>query len=81
MRLEPRIAGGDWAISSSGRSKLKSDTRKTGRFWMVIRGVLMVKRGVIVVVCVVDCRGLKFSSFLNYFFIDWASSTERSSAA
>ena len=40
MRLEPRIAGGDWAISSSGRSKLKSDTRKTGRFLMVICGVL-----------------------------------------
>src|SRR5438477_4476845 len=40
MRLEPRIAGGDWAISSSGRSKLKSDTRKTVRFSMVICGVL-----------------------------------------
>ena len=40
MRLEPRIAGGDWAISSSGRSKLKSDTRKAGRFSMVICGVL-----------------------------------------
>jgi hypothetical protein len=40
MRLEPRIAGGDWAISSSGRSKLKSDTRKSGEFWMVICGVL-----------------------------------------
>jgi hypothetical protein len=40
MRLEPRIAGGDWAISSSGRSKLKSDTRKSGQFWMVICGVL-----------------------------------------
>src|SRR6266852_9490993 len=40
MRLEPRIAGGDSAISSSGRSKLKSDTRKTGQFWMVICGVL-----------------------------------------
>jgi hypothetical protein len=26
MRLEPRIAGGDWAISSSGRSKWKSVT-------------------------------------------------------
>ena len=40
MRLEPRIAGGDWAISSSGRSKLKSDTRKSGQFSMVICGVL-----------------------------------------
>src|SRR5260370_2906934 len=40
MGLEPGIGGGDWAISSSGRSKLKSDTRKTGQFWMVICGVL-----------------------------------------
>ena len=40
MRLEPRIAGGDWAISSSGRSKLKSDTRNLGEIWMVNRGEL-----------------------------------------
>src|SRR5260370_32909401 len=40
MRLEPRIVGGDWAISSSGRSKWKSDKRKSGRFSMVICGVL-----------------------------------------
>ena len=40
MRLEPRTGGGDWAISSSGRSKLKSDTRKSGQKVMVICGVL-----------------------------------------
>src|SRR5580704_766185 len=81
MRLEPRIAGGDWAISSSGRSKLKSDTRKTGRFSMVICGVLDGEMW-----C--DCGDLcgrflrsKIFLFSQLFFVDWASSTERSSAA
>src|ERR1700678_308338 len=37
IRLEPRISGGDCAISSSGRSKLKSDTSILGLFFRGLR--------------------------------------------
>ena len=45
MRLVPRTGGGDWAMSSSGRSKWKSDTST-----FVILVVLDVVGGVVALV-------------------------------
>src|SRR5271156_2924477 len=67
MRLEPRIAGGDWAISSSGRSKLKSDTRKSGNFGLLFFVFLEVNWGWFGVIFLVGFCFPKFFPFLNFF--------------
>src|ERR1700679_4087477 len=76
MRLEPRTAGGDWAISSSGRSKWKSVTRTLCHFSGAKRGEVCSRCGDIVAFRVAQMSAEKWDRVLDYFFEDSARLTE-----